>query len=144
VVEPTAPASVPSRDVEGEPEPASAASGGGDEIVLIRSAWPQIVAAIGNNPANRPLVTTCRPVEMRDGFLVIGFPENQAFMRDIAERKRRVLEEGIASVVGRSVAVRCVVTNLELVEPVDSGEGDLVSRAKLVFDGELAGVEDID
>jgi hypothetical protein len=37
-----------------------------------------------------------------------------------------------------------VVTNLELVEPVDSGEGDLVSRAKLVFDGELAGVEDID
>lgn len=102
------------------------------------------MAAIGGNPANRPLVNTCRPVEVRDGILILGFPEDQAFMRDIAERKRRILEEGIASVIGRTVAVRCVVTNLELVEPVGSGEGDLVSQARQVFDGELAGVEDID
>ena len=39
------------------------------QIVAIRSAWPQIVSAIGRNPANRPLVTTCRPVEVRDGLL---------------------------------------------------------------------------
>ena len=117
---------------------------GEGEIGSIRAAWPQIVAAIGSNPANRPLVSTCRPVELRDGFLVLGFPEDQAFMRDIAERKRRVLEEGIASVVGRSVAVRCVVTNLEQVAPVSSGEGDLVARARQIFDDELAGFEDID
>jgi hypothetical protein len=114
------------------------------DILAIRAAWPGIVAAIGANPANRPLVSSCRPVEFRDGFLVLGFPEGQAFMRDIAERKRRVLEDGIAAVVGRPVAVRCVVTNLELVEPVDSGEDDLVAQARRVFDGELAGVEDID
>jgi len=89
-------------------------------------------------------VTTCRPVEVRDGFLVLGFPEDQAFMRDIAERKRLILEDGIASVVGRPVAVRCVVTNLELVEPIDSGEDDLVTQAKRIFDGEMAGVDDID
>jgi len=83
-------------------------------------------------------------VEVRDGVIVLGFPEDQAFMRDIAERKRVILEDGIASVVGGPVAVRCVVTNLELVEPVDSGEGDLVSQAKRIFDGEMAGVEDID
>jgi len=141
------PAPVPAREpgpaVAPQPAPA-APSVGDDEIAGIRAAWPQIVAAVGSNPANRPLVTTCRPVELRDGFLVLGFPEDQAFMRDIAERKRLVLEEGIASIIGRSVAVRCVVTNLELVEPVDSGEGDLVSQAKRIFDGELAGVEDID
>ncbi len=114
------------------------------DIAAVRAAWPAIVAAIGSNPANRPLVTTCRPVELTDGVLVLGFPEDQAFMRDIAERKRRVLEDGIAAVIGRSMAVRCVVTNLELVEPVDSGEGDLVSQARRIFDGELAGVEDID
>jgi len=89
-------------------------------------------------------VTTCRPVEVRDGFLVLGFPEDQAFMRDIAERKRLILEDGIASVVGRPVAVRCVVTNLEFVEPVDSGEDDLVTQAKRIFDGDMAGVDDID
>ncbi len=83
-------------------------------------------------------------MEIRDGFLILGFPEDQAFMRDIAERKRRTLEEGIAAVVGRPVAVRCVVTNLELVAPVGPDEDDLVAQARQVFDGELASVEDID
>jgi len=115
-----------------------------DQLTVVRAAWPQVIAAIGSNPANRPLVTNCRPVELRDGFLVLGFPEDQAFMRDIADRKRRVLEEGIASVIGHHLAVRCVVANLELVEPVGSGEGDLVSKAKQIFEGELPGIEDID
>ena len=143
----TGPGSVapPAPQAAHEPVPAAVVlSSVGGDIAAIRSAWPQIVSVIGNNPANRPLVTTCRPVELRDGFLILGFPEDQAFMRDIAERKRRILEEGISSVVGRSVAVRCVVTNLELVEPVDSGEGDLVSQARRIFDGELAGIEDVD
>jgi hypothetical protein len=114
------------------------------DIVSIRSAWPQIVAAVARNPANRPLVASCRPVEVRDGFLVLGFPEDQAFLRDIAERKRSVIEAGIASVVGRPVAVRCVVTNLELVAPVDPNEGDLVAQAARIFESEMAGIEDID
>jgi DNA polymerase-3 subunit gamma/tau len=128
----------------GSPDAAPRADAAHGDIAAIRAAWPSIVSTIGSNPANRPLVTTCRPVEVRDGVLVLGFPEDQAFMRDIAERKRRVLEEGVAAVVGGSMAVRCVVTDLELVEPVDSGEGDLVSLARRIFDGELAGVEDID
>jgi len=133
-----------------EPQPPAAAeiktapAGESDELTTIRASWPRIVSAIGANPANRPLVTNCRPVELTDGALVLGFPEDQAFMRDIADRKRRVLEDGIAAVIGRHVAVRCVVANLELVEPVHSGEGDLVSKAKEIFDGELAGIEDID
>jgi hypothetical protein len=36
------------------------------------------------------------------------------------------------------------VTNLELVEPVDSGEGDLVDQARRIFDGELAGLDEVD
>ena len=100
--------------------------------------------AIAANPANRPLVTTCRPVEMRDGALILGFPEDQAFMRDIAERKRAVLQDGIATVIGRSLAVRCVVTNLELVEPVEPGEDGLVSQARRIFEGELADVADVE
>jgi DNA polymerase-3 subunit gamma/tau len=139
------PSTLPPPDAAADvPRTPSATEGTDEGIAAIRGAWPAIVSAIGSNPANRPLVATCRPVELRDGFLVLGFPEDQAFMRDIAERKRRVLEEGIAEVIGRPVAVRCVVTNLELVEPVGSGEGDLVAQARRIFDGELAGVDEVD
>jgi hypothetical protein len=139
---PVATVAAPAPDPASDPAPA--ASVASPDIVAIRAAWPRVVAAIGANPANRPLVSTCRPLEMRDGFLILGFPEDQAFMRDIADRKRRVLEDGIAAIVGRPVAVRCVVTNLELVEPVDTSEDDLVTQARRIFDGELATVEDID
>jgi hypothetical protein len=76
--------------------------------------------------------------------LVLGFPENQSFLRDRAEAKRRVLEDGISQVVGRPVAVRCVATNLARVEPVPADEQDLVARALHVFRDELVGVEDIE
>jgi DNA polymerase-3 subunit gamma/tau len=144
---PPAPTSVPAQPETSSAADASAltpATAGSDELSAIHALWPKIVSTIGSNPANRPLVTSCRPVELRDGCLILGFPEDQAFMRDIAERKRRVLEDGITAVVGRHVAVRCVVANVELVEPVDAGEGDLVSRAREIFEGEIAGVEDIE
>ena len=82
------------------------------------AAWPRIVERDRRNPANRPLIAACRPVEVRDATVVLGFPESQAFLRDIAERKRSMLEEGIGQVLGRAVGVRCVATNVELVEPV--------------------------
>jgi DNA polymerase III subunit gamma/tau len=125
------------------PSDAAAAPPSDDLIDIVRRDWPAIVAAIGANPANRPLISSCRPVEVRDGVLVLGFPEDQAFLRDIAERKRLALEDGIASVLGRVVGVRCVVTNLELVAPAVDGE-DLVAQARRIFEGELVGVEDIE
>jgi hypothetical protein len=111
---------------------------------MVVAEWERIVGVIGANPANRPLIAACRPVEMREGVLVLGFPEDQAFLRDRAEAKRRVLEDGIAEVVGRSVAVRCVATNLARLEPAAAGEPDLVARALHVFRDELVGVEDIE
>jgi hypothetical protein len=121
----------------------AAASATGELIDVVRREWPAIVAAIGANPANRPLIASCRPVEVHDGILVLGFPEDQAFLRDIAERKRLVIEDGIASVLGRAVGVRCVVTNLELVAAPDPS-ADLVAQARRIFEGELVGVEDIE
>jgi hypothetical protein len=123
--------------------PAPPPADSGELIDTIRRDWPSIVAAIGANPANRPLIASCRPVEVRDGILVLGFPEDQAFLRDIAERKRLAIEDGIASVLGRPMGVRCVVTNLELVAAPDPSE-DLVAQARRIFEGELVGVEDIE
>ena len=110
------------------------------------AAWPSIVEVISRNPANRPLIGACRPVEVRDATIVLGFPESQAFLRDIAERKRSILEEGIGQVLGRAVAVRCVATNIELVAPVEvaTTSDDLVSQARRIFADDLADVAEVD
>lgn len=131
----------------GPATPAPSAVGpmsGGDSVIdVLRQGWAQVVAHVARNPANRPIIAACRPVEVRDGVLLLGFPEDQAFMRDIAERKRSVLEDGIATVLGRPMGIRCVVTNLELVEPTHVAGPDLVAQARRIFGEELTGIEDI-
>ena len=127
-------------------EPAAATAPEDTPMERLRSAWPKVVEIVARNPANRPLIMACRPVEMREGIVVLGFPESQAFLRDIAERKRSVLEKALAGVLGGSVAVRCVATNVELAQPLESGahSDDLVSHARQIFEDDLREVAEVE
>ena len=73
------------------------------------------------------------------GVVTLGFPEEQAFLKDQAERRKPGIEAGIAEVIGHPVTVRCVVANIELAEPSD----DLVAQARRIFAEELADVCEI-
>jgi DNA polymerase-3 subunit gamma/tau len=115
-----------------------------DELLArLRQKWPEVVAWISRSPANRPLIEACRPVEIRDGVVVLGFPENRAFLREKAEQRRTAFEEGLQQVLGRPIGVRCVVTNVELLEPIANESDDLVEQARRIFEGDLADVADI-
>lgn len=147
--EPSAPArSEPSAPARSKPKPSAPVESGAadDQLEQLRAAWPQVVEHVSRNPANRPLIAACRPVEIRDGRIILGFPESQAFLRDIAERKRSVLEEGLSAVLGRPVAVQCVATNIEMIEPApaDLGTDELVAHARRVFEDDLVDVADVD
>jgi DNA polymerase III subunit gamma/tau len=127
-----------------EPGPRTATTqAGGDLLRAIQDRWPDIVAWIGRNPANKPLVENCRPVEVRDGIVILGFPENQPFLREKAEQRRQPLEDGFAHVLGHPVGVRCVVANIELPDASKREDLDLVAQARRVFEGDLADVADI-
>ncbi len=63
-------------------------------------------------------------------MVTLGFPESQLFLRDVADRRRATLEDGLGRVLGRPVSVRCVATNLEPdALPAADSEGDAVLRA---------------
>ncbi|HEY8134582.1 MAG TPA: DNA polymerase III subunit gamma/tau [Candidatus Limnocylindrales bacterium] len=129
----------------GSAAPATAAIG--DALAELLTAWPRVVERVSRNPADRPLISACRPVEVSGATIVLGFPESQAFMRDIATRKQRKLEEGIGEVLGRAVAVRCVATNIELIPQeltVAGGSDDLVAQARKIFADDLADVAEVD
>ena len=117
-------------------------SGGapGAALEALLSAWPAIVEQISAHPPTKPLILRCRPIAVDGAIVTLGFPEEQAFLKDQAERRRPVIEAGIETVIGRAVTVRCVVANIEL-PPV--GADDLFAEARRIFADDLADVGDV-
>jgi DNA polymerase-3 subunit gamma/tau len=146
---PTAPPPADERSLAAAPaaRPESAAVAPqvvGDALAELLEAWPRVVAEVGRNPANRPLISACRPVEVHEGMVVLGFPEDQLFLRDIAERKRPMLEEGLFVVLGRRVVVRLVATNIELAPKPASEANELVAQARRVFADDLLDAAEVE
>ena len=109
----------------------------GDHRTLDRA----IVTWIGRNPLNKPLVANCRPVEVRDGVLILGFPENQPFLREKAEQRRNGAR-GRARTrpwAGRSGYAACGQRRAGG-SPATADDLDLVAQARKVFGGDLADV----
>jgi len=105
------------------------------DLATLRDRWPEIVARVSAHPPTKPLIVACRPVSVEDGIVTLGFPEDQGFLRAVADRRKSVLEEGIGAVLGRPVAVRCIATNLDLVPEVstDPDAEYLLREARRIF-----------
>ena len=128
------------------PPPAIIAPGATSEALdKLRSLWPEIVAHISLHPPTKPLIAACRPISVDGNVVTLGFPEGQAFLKDVAERRRANLEEGIGQFLGRAVAVRCVATNLELIPPVpgDADAAYVLSEARRIFGEDLVDVGEV-
>jgi hypothetical protein len=93
------------------------------------------VAHISAHPPTRPLIVACRPIAVEGNVVTLGFPEDQAFLKDVAVRRRPNLETGIAQFLGHSVSVRCVATNLDAAA-IGTGDADaafLLAEARRIF-----------
>ncbi len=108
-----------------------------DELL---AAWPTIVENLSAHPPTKPLILRCRPVAVDGAIVTLGFPEEQAFLKEQAERRRAGIEAGIADVVGHPVTVKCVVANVELAA---TGSDDLVAEARRIFAEELMDVGEV-
>jgi hypothetical protein len=147
------PAATPPIDVvaatsEPEPEPPSkptpaatpaaasvSAPAATGDLAILRDRWAEIVARISLHPPTKPLIVACRPISVEDGIVTLGFPEDKSFLRAVAERRKAVLEETVSAVLGRSVGVRCVATNLDLVPemPADAEAAWVLAEARRIF-----------
>ncbi|MGZ6339486.1 MAG: hypothetical protein ACXWNG_03885, partial [Candidatus Limnocylindrales bacterium] len=75
-----------------------AAAPGEEALERLRRGWPEFVERVSANPMLKPVVAACRPVEVRDGVVVLGFPEETPFYREKAEQRRAALEAGVEAV----------------------------------------------
>jgi hypothetical protein len=153
---PPAPAAKPTRPArakQAEParerpavEPVAIPDGApSDDLDRLLGEWRELVAQLGQHPPTRALIAECRPIAVDGNVVTLGFPETKAFLKDIAERRRSHLEEGIGRFLGRPVAVRCVATNLERFAPLPAdAEGDrLLNEARRIFADDLADVGEV-
>ena len=85
------------------PEAARPSAAPDDPLAELRRRWPEVVALISRHPPTKPLIEACRPVAVDGATVTLGFPESQAFLRDVADRRRASLEEGLARILGRPV-----------------------------------------
>jgi DNA polymerase-3 subunit gamma/tau len=110
----------------------------------IVAAWPDIVSHLSQKPAIKQLIVTCRPVALDGSIVSLGFPEEQAFLRDVAERKRGDIEAGVAVVIGHDIGIRCVVANIEVPEsPAVADDGYLMAEARRIFGDDLVDVGEV-
>jgi hypothetical protein len=103
-----------------------------------------VVAVLSQSPPVKPLIAECRPMSVDGPLITLGFPEDKAFLKDLLERRRTLLEDGIGRILGRAVNVRCVATNLEHVPAVPAGDAaDLISEARRIFAEDLVDVGEV-
>ncbi len=97
------------------------------------------------NRAVKPLIVDCRPIGVEGNIVTLGFPEEKAFLKDVAERRRPILEQAISQFLDHPVGVRCVATNLDLVPPLpaDADAAHLLSEAHRIFADDLADVPEV-
>ena len=146
VAEMPAPDPVPGLDLT---DPVLASGTGGvptDDLERLRHGWVRLVEQITDlNRAVKPLIVDCRPIGVEGNVVTLGFPEEKAFLKDVAERRRPILEQAFSSFLDHPVGVRCVATNLDLVPPLpaDADAAHILAEAHRIFAEDLADTPEV-
>jgi len=114
-------------------------------LQLLLERWAEVVEVISKSPPTRPLIVACRPVAVEGSVVTLGFPEAQSFFKDVAERRRAVLEDGVSKVLGIPVTVRCVAANVEVAQISEDPDGArLLTEFRRIYGDDASDVKEID
>ncbi|HEX7491635.1 MAG TPA: DNA polymerase III subunit gamma/tau [Candidatus Limnocylindrales bacterium] len=114
-------------------------------LQLLLERWAEIVEVVSKSPPTKPLILACRPVGVEGAVVTLGFPEGQSFLKDVAERRRSVLEDGVSRVLGIPVSVRCVAANVEVAPvSVDQDGSRLMSEFRKIYGDDVVDVGEVD
>ena len=138
-----APAAEPAEQAVQAPR-ATPAAHPGPTLQLLLERWAEIVEVVSKSPPTKPLILACRPVSVDGAVVTLGFPEAQSFFKDVAERRRAILEDGVGRVLGMPVSVRCVAANVEVSPlPQDADSARLMAEFRRIYGDDVVDVNDV-
>jgi hypothetical protein len=116
----------------------------GPTLALLLERWAEVVEVVSKSPVTKPLIVACRPVRVDGAVVTLGFPEAQSFFKDVAERRKSILEDGVSRVLGIPVTVRCVAANVEVSPlPEDPDGTRLLTEFKRIYGDDVVDVGDV-
>ena len=134
-----------SPDTPSSEAPPAGSARTGPTLQMLLERWAEIVEVISKNPPTRPLIVACRPVGVEGSVVTLGFPEAQSFFKDVAERRRAILEDGVSRVLGIPVSVRCVAANVEVSPlPADPDSARLLTEFRRIYGDDVVDVSDVE
>jgi DNA polymerase-3 subunit gamma/tau len=139
---PPAPAATPELETAtvATPEPSRSSP----NLDLLLERWAEIVEVLSKDPPTKPLILACRPVSVEGSVVTLGFPETQSFLKDVAERRKSKLEDGVGRALGMPVSVRCVAANVEVAAlPADADGARLMDEFRRIFGDDVVDVGDV-
>jgi hypothetical protein len=141
---PTARSSAASSPASSPAPRATAETRTGPTLQLLLERWAEVVEVISKSPPTKPLILACRPVSVDGQVVTLGFPEAQSFFKDVAERRRAILEDGVSRVLGIPVSVRCVAANVEVSPlPEDPDSTRLLTEFRRIYGDDVVDVGDV-
>jgi len=141
---PTARSSAASSPASSPAPRATAETRTGPTLQLLLERWAEVVEVISKSPPTKPLILACRPVSVDGKVVTLGFPEAQSFFKDVAERRRAILEDGVSRVLGIPVSVRCVAANVEVSPlPEDPDSTRLLTEFRRIYGDDVVDVGDV-
>jgi DNA polymerase III subunit gamma/tau len=143
--QPAAPAASSPPQAPTVPAEPTAPAGTGPTLQSLLDRWAEVVEVVSKSPPTKPLILACRPISLEGRVVTLGFPEAQSFLKDVAERRKSVLEDGVGRVLGVPVSVRCVAANVE-VAPLgkDADGARLLTEFKRIYADDIVEVDNID
>jgi DNA polymerase-3 subunit gamma/tau len=113
----------------------------GSEMARLAKEWKNISAALKSNRTLNALLNSCRPMEVRNGVLTLGFASD--ILRDKANTPEQleIIHSTISELLGLDLQVKCAISGARQDAPTDIKQDGMVAAA-LKAGGKITDIQD--
>lgn len=111
------------------------------ELERVAREWKNISAALRSDRNLNALLNSCRPMEVRNGVLTLGFASD--ILRDKANTPEQleIIHNTILELLGLDLQVKCAISNARQATPSDIQQDGMVAAA-LKAGGKITDIQD--
>lgn len=134
----------PEVPVKADEAGAQPAPGSGSTITLeqVARVWKQVCTAVkGESSSLNALLNSSRPLEVKNGVLVLGFQSELLRSKADTPEQAEIVRRALAGTLGSDLLIRCVVTSARQSAPPDLKADGMVAAA-LKAGGKIVDVQE--